>query len=335
MLLVDSQSDQINELRWALEQQGLLVQTRPTEGIPQTLMELQRFDCVILSNVPATAMTLQQMEILRTYVQDLGGGLVMLGSDQSFGLGGYYKTTLEEILPVRSNFEKEKEKPNLAMVLVIDKSGSMGGQKIELAKDAAKGTVELLSPSDQIGVVAVDGASYWISELHSAADKAFVMDRVSTLEASGGTNIYPGLNDAYEALQATSAKLKHVILMTDGHSTPGDYEGIVRDLVAARITLSTVACGTEADQKLLEELAQTGGGRYYLCEDPRSVPQIFAKETMTASKSAINELPFLPQLIRPTPVLNGLELDTAPFLLGYVVTRPKPTSEVILGHRVG
>ncbi len=62
------------------------------------------------------------MEIIRTYVQDLGGGLVMLGGDQSFGLGGYYKTTLEEILPVRSNFEKEKEKPSLAMVLVIDKS---------------------------------------------------------------------------------------------------------------------------------------------------------------------------------------------------------------------
>ena len=247
----------------------------------------------------------------------------MLGGDQSFGLGGYYKTTLEEILPVRSNFEKEKEKPNLAMVLVIDKSGSMGGQKIELAKDAAKGAVELLSPSDQIGVVAVDGASYWISELHSAADKSYVMDRVSTLEASGGTNIYPGLNDAYEALNATNAKLKHVIVMTDGHSTPGDYEGILRDMVAARITVSTVACGTEADQVLLQDLAKSGGGRYYLCEDPRSVPQIFAKETMTASKSAINEEPFLPQLIRPTQVLNGIELDAAPFLLGYVVTRPQ------------
>ncbi|MDX1928473.1 MAG: VWA domain-containing protein [Pirellulaceae bacterium] len=335
VLLVDSQVDQTNELRWALEEQGLLVQVRPVEGVPRSLSELQRFDCLMLSNVPATAMTLQQMEIIRTYVQDLGGGLVMLGGDQSFGLGGYYKTTLEEILPVRSNFEKEKEKPSLAMVLVIDKSGSMGGQKIELAKDAAKGAVELLSPRDQIGIIAFDGASYWISEIHSAADKGYVMDRISTIEASGGTNIYPGLSDAYDALVATSAKLKHVILMTDGHSTPGDYDGIVRDMVAARITLSSVACGAEADQKLLEELAQTGGGRYYMCEDPQSVPQIFAKETVTASKSAINELPFLPQMVRPTQVLNGLELDTAPFLLGYVVTRPKPTSEFILASESG
>ncbi len=335
VLLVDSQVDQSNELRWALEEQGLLVQVRPAEGVPRSLSELQRFDCLMLSNVPATAMTLQQMEIIRTYVQDLGGGLVMLGGDQAFGLGGYYKTTLEEILPVRSNFEKEKEKPSLALVLVIDKSGSMGGQKMELAKDAAKGAVELLSPRDQIGIIAFDGASYWISEIHSAADKGYVLDRISTLEASGGTNIYPGLSDAYAALAATSAKLKHVILMTDGHSNPGDYEGIIRDMVAARITLSSVACGAEADQQLLEELAQSGGGRYYLCEDPQSVPQIFAKETVTASKSAINELPFLPQLIRPTPVLNGLELDTAPFLLGYVVTRPKPTSEFILAGESG
>ena len=90
---------------------------------------------------------MRQMEVARTYVQDLGGGLIMLGGDQSFGLGGYYKTTLEEILPVRSDFEKEKEKPSLAMMLVIDKSGSMGGEKIEMAKDAARAAVELLGPA--------------------------------------------------------------------------------------------------------------------------------------------------------------------------------------------
>ncbi len=335
VLLVDSNSDQTNDLRWALEEQGLQVQVRPVEGVPQTLTELQRFDCLVLSNVPATAMSLNQMEIIRTYVQDLGGGLVMLGGDQSFGLGGYYKTTLEEILPVRSNFEKEKEKPSLAMVLVIDKSGSMGGQKIELAKDAAKGTAELLSPADQLGVVAFDGDAYWISELHSASDKAYIVDRISTIEASGGTAIHPGLVQAYDALSSATAKLKHVILLTDGISSPGDFEGITRDMVAARITLSSVAVGAESDTRLLEELAQIGGGRYYFVDDPANVPQIFAKETVTASKSAINELPFVPQVIRPTQVLSGIDLESAPFLLGYVVTRPKPTSEFILASESG
>lgn len=335
VLVVDTDIEQTNHFRWALEEQDMLVQVRPAEGIPRSLAELQKFDCLVLSNVPATAMTLAQMEIIRTYVEDLGGGLVMIGGDQSYGLGGYYKTTLEEILPVRSNFEKEKEKPSLAMVLVIDKSGSMGGEKIELAKDAAKGAAELLGPKDQLGVIAFDGDSYWISELHSAADKGYIIDRISTIEASGGTAIYPGLADAYDALTGASAKLKHVILLTDGHSTPGDFEGIASDMAAARITLSSVAVGDGADQELLEKLAQTGGGRYYFCDDPNSVPQIFAKETVEASKSAINELPFVPLTVRPTQVLSGLGLDSAPFLLGYVMTRPKPTSEFILASEAG
>jgi len=335
VLIVDSNIQETSQLRWALEEQDLIVQVRPAEGLPRTLSELQKFDCVVLSNIPATVMSLQQMEILRTYVEDLGGGLVMIGGDQSFGLGGYYKTTLEEILPVRSNFDKEKEKPSLAMVLVIDKSGSMGGEKMEMAKDAAKGAAELLGPKDQLGVVAFDGQAYWVSELHSAADKGYIIDRISTIEASGGTSIYPGLSDAYEALIGASAKLKHVILLTDGHSEPGDFDGIAGDMVAARITLSSVAVGTGADQELLQKLAETGSGRFYLCEEANSIPQIFAKETVEASKSAINELPFIPIMVRPTQVLAGIDLETAPFLLGYVITKPKPTSEFILASEAG
>lgn len=335
ILVVDSATNETNHFRWALEEQDMLVQVRPVEGVPRSLSELQKFDCLVLSNVPATGMTLQQMEIIRTYVEALGGGLAMIGGDQSFGLGGYYKTTLEEILPVRSNFEKEKEKPSLAMVLVIDKSGSMGGEKIELAKDAAKGAAELLGPRDQLGVVTFDGESYWVSELHSASDTGYIVDRISTIEAGGGTNIYPALVDAYEALIGATARLKHVILLTDGHSSPGDFEGVAADMAAARITLSSVAVGSEADQELLEELAETGGGRFYICDDPSSVPQIFAKETVEASKSAINELPFVPLSVRPTQVLAGIDLESAPFLLGYVMTRPKPTSEFILASEAG
>jgi Ca-activated chloride channel family protein len=335
VLVIDSDPEQIDSFRWALEEQDLRLEVRPPQGIPKDLAELQKFDCLILSNVPATDMSLSQMDIIRTYVEDLGGGLIMTGGDQAFGLGGYYKTTLETILPVRSNFEKEREKPSLAMVLVIDKSGSMGGQKMELAKDAAKAATELLGPRDQIGVIAFDGQSNWVSELHSGSDKGFVIDRIATIEAGGGTSIYPALSDAYEALLAASAKLKHVILLTDGHSSPGDFEGLAGDMAASRMTVSAVAVGSQADQDLLERIAEIGGGRYYHCEDPNAVPQIFAKETVEASKSAINELPFMPQVIRPTAVLSGLDLESAPFLLGYVVTRPKPTSEFILASENG
>jgi Ca-activated chloride channel family protein len=335
VLLVESDLDQARHLTWALEEQDMQVDQRPPRGLPESLAELQNYDLLILSNVPATAMTRLQMEVARTYVQDLGGGLIMLGGDQSFGLGGYYKTALEEILPVRSDFEKEKEKPSLAMMLVIDKSGSMGGEKIEMAKEAARAAVELLGPSDQVGVLAFEGENFWISELHPCSDKGFVLDRIAGLEAGGGTVMAPAMEEAYDVLRGAVAKLKHMIILTDGISAPGDFEGIAQAMTADRITLSTVAMGTDADQDLLEDLARIGNGRYYLADDPGQVPQIFAKETVTASKSAINEQPFMPSVARPTQVLNEIALDEAPFLLGYVVTRPKPTAEVILATEAG
>ena len=335
VLLVDPDTDQTDSLRWALDEQKIDVEVRPIQGIPRDLVELQGYECVILSNVPATAMTMRQMDLIRTYVQDLGGGLVMLGGDQAFGLGGYYRTRLEEILPVRSNFEKEREKPSLAMVLVIDKSGSMGGQRIEMAKEAAKAAVELLGPRDSIGVIAFDGASHWVNELRSTGDKGYILDQISTIEASGGTNMYPPMEDAYRALLSSPAKLKHCILLTDGISSPGDFEGLAAEMAASRMTVTTVALGQGASEQLLEDIARIGGGRYYFCDDPLAVPQVFAKETVEASKSAINELPFLPQQVRPTQVLEGIEFDLAPLLLGYVVTRPKPTSEFILASESG
>ena len=335
VLLIESNQRAARQLVWALKEHNITVEVRTPNAVPRSLSELQTFEAIILANVPATDLSLRQMEVMRTYVQDLGGGLIMLGGDQSFGLGGYYKTTLEEILPVRSDFEKEKEKPSLAIVLIVDKSGSMGGAKMELAKDATKGAVELLGPRDQVGVIAFDGGSTWVSEIHSAADKDYVINRVGGIRASGGTSIYPAMRDALEGLEATVAKLKHVILLSDGRSSPGDFEGITRRMASARITVSTVGVGGDADQNLLESIARLGNGRYYSCDDPRSVPQIFAKETVTASKSAINEEPFLPRVVQMTPVLRDVSMDDAPFLLGFVVTRPKPTSEFILATETG
>ncbi len=318
------------DLVWALEKQGIQVDVRPSRGMPDNLADLQNYELLILSNVPATELSVRKMEVARTYVQDLGGGLIMLGGEQSFGLGGYYKTVLEEILPVRSDFEKEQEKPSLAMMLVIDKSGSMGGEKIELAKDAARGAIELLGRSDKVGVIAFEGEPYFVSEMHPCDDKGFVLDRVASIEAGGGTNMAPAMEEAFDALNQTQAKLKHVIILTDGISAPGDFEGIAEAMARERITITTVGVGEGADQALLEEIARIGNGRYYFTDDPYSIPQIFAKETVAASKSAINELPFVPLVYRPTPSLADIEFADAPPLLGYVVTRPKPTSEVIL-----
>lgn len=335
VLLIESDPKLAQQLVWALQQEEIEVDVRPVEGMPESLADLQNYELLALSNVPATSLSQRQMELARTYVQDLGGGFMMLGGDQSFGLGGYYKTVLEEILPVRSDFEKEKEKPSLGMVLVIDKSGSMGGEKIEMAKEAAKSAAELLGPRDQLGVIAFDGNFYWVSDMQSAANKGRIIDDISRVEAGGGTTMYPAMEEAYNTLVGTTAKLKHVIVLTDGISSPGDFEGIAQNMASSRITCSTVAVGEGCDSKLLEEIARIGQGRYFEALEPSSLPQIFAKETMTASKSAINEQPFVPQVVRPTPVLADIDFETAPFLLGYVVTRPKATCEFILATESG
>jgi len=335
VLLIESEPKLAQQLVWALQQEEIECDVRPVEGMPESLADLQNYELLVLSNVPATSLSQRQMELARTYVQDLGGGFMMLGGDQSFGLGGYYKTVLEEILPVRSDFEKEKEKPSLGMVLVIDKSGSMGGEKIEMAKEAAKSAAELLGPRDQLGVIAFDGNFYWVSDLQSAGNKGRIIDDISRIEAGGGTVMYPAMEEAYNALTGATAKLKHVIVLTDGISSPGDFEGIAQSMASSRITCSTVAVGEGCDGKLLEEIARIGQGRYFEAMEASSLPQIFAKETMTASKSAINEQPFVPQVVRPTPVLADIDFETAPFLLGYVVTRPKATCEFILATESG
>lgn len=335
VLIVESDPKLIREFVAALEQEDIQVDVRPATGMPDNLADLQNYELLILSNVPATALSQRQMEVARTYVQELGGGMMMLGGEQSFGLGGYYKSVLEEVLPVRSDFEKEKEKPSLGMVLVIDKSGSMSGDKIEMAKSAARSAAELLGNRDQLCVLAFDGDTYVISEMQSASNKGRISDDIGRIDAGGGTTMYPAMEQAFEILQGTAAKIKHVIILTDGVSQPGDFQGLAAMMSQARITVSTVAVGNDSDNDLLEEIAKTGQGRYYLTDDPANIPQIFAKETVTASKSAIDEQPFIPQVVRTSQAMQGIDLENAPFLLGYVMTRPKPTCEVILATEKG
>jgi len=335
VLIIESDPNLIRDLAYALEEEGIQADVRPPQGMPETLADLQNYELMILSNVPATKLTQQQMNIARTYVQELGGGFIMLGGEQSFGLGGYYKSALEEVLPVRSDFEKEKENPSLGMVLVIDKSGSMDGEPIEMAKSAARSAVELLGKRDYVGVIAFDGESFVISDMQSARNKGKISDEIARIDAGGGTVMYPAMELAYEMLSATSAKLKHCIVLTDGVSSPGDFEGLTQTMVSSKMTVSTVAAGDGADIDLLEAIARVGKGRHYHTTDPSQVPQIFAKETVTASKSAIDEQPFLPQVIRATHALADIDMESAPFLLGYVMTRPKPTSEVILSTEKG
>ena len=318
----------------AIAEQDIAMDVRGKFGLPDSIQDLLAFDAVVLADFPATSMTPRQMDLLNRYVKDFGGGLAMLGSENSFGLGGYHKTPVEEVLPLVSRFEKEKEKPSLAMVLVIDKSGSMQGLPMALARQAAKSAVELLSARDQIGVIGFDGQPFVVSEIQSAALKDAIFANIDSLQAGGGTNMYPAMVVGKEMLEDATAKIKHMICLSDGHTQPADHESLVQAMTDSGITISTVALG-EADRHLMATIAEIGRGRYYETQDPANVPQIFTKETMQASKSAIKEDLFGTVQSGDHPALAGFVDADLPFTLGYVMTQQKPTAQLLLITETG
>ena len=334
VLAIHQQPRELRTIARALVEQEIELEVRGEHGLPDSLEELAAFDAVILADLPATSMTPRQMQMLKQYVIDLGGGLMMLGSENSFGLGGYYKTPVEEVLPLVSRFEKEKEKPSLAMVLVIDKSGSMDGLPIQLARQAAKAAVELLSARDSIAVVGFDDQAQVICEMTSAADGETVQAAIDSLQAGGGTYMYPAMVEAKEMLESTPAKIRHMICLGDGHTQPADHESLAEEMADAGITVSTVALGA-ADKQLMASIAEIGRGRYYETEDPANVPQIFTKETMQATKSAIKEDLYASVKTSDHPSLTGYDEAELPFTLGYVMTESKPTAQLLLAAETG
>jgi Mg-chelatase subunit ChlD len=330
VLVLHETPRKMRHFKRALEQQGFSIDVRTPLGLPAGLDQLLEFDAVVLANIPATDIPDRAMQNLRRYVNDFGGGLLMLGSENSFGLGGYYKTPVEEVLPITSRFEKEKETPSMAMVLVIDKSGSMGGEPIELARRAAKATVELLSPRDKIAVIGFDSQPFIACDMTSASDVGRIQDAIDQIQAGGGTSIYPAMAEGDRMLRSAGTRIRHMILLTDGQSQGGDFEGLAEDMAVSGITVSTVALGSGAARELLKRIAQIGRGRYYETTDASSVPQIFTKETMEVSRSAIKEEPVLPVSVDTMGFLGGINFDEVPFLLGYVMTRVKPAARLHL-----
>jgi uncharacterized membrane protein len=335
LLVLHRDEKQMRPLARAMAKQGLDLELRGERGLPDTMAELLAFDAVVLADVPATSMSTRQMELLKRYVSDFGGGLAMLGSENSFGLGGYFRTPVEDALPLTSRYEKEKQKPSLAMVLVIDKSGSMSGEPIALARASAKAAAELLGPQDQIAVVGFDSSTRIILPMTSAADRGTVLNSIDSLEADGGTDAYPGMVEGRTLLQNAVAKVKHMIVLSDGQTPDNDFAGLVRDMRAQGMTVSSVSLGDGAAKEIMQMIAQEGGGRYYETNDPNNMPQIFTKETMQASRSAIKEDLFGTVVTGDHPVLSGYEKSELPFVLGYVMTQPKPTANLLLAAETG
>ncbi|MBW2277514.1 MAG: VWA domain-containing protein [Deltaproteobacteria bacterium] len=316
-------------LKRALEHENIDVEVRGPRGLPSSAKSLQKYDLVLVSDVPAHFVGLAQMQALEAYVRDLGGGLIMAGGEDSFGSGGYQGTRIEKIMPVRFDSEKQREQPNVAIVLAIDRSGSMSGPKIEAAKESARATTEVLSSSDLIGVVAFDSQPTTIVRVQRASNRMRISTDIARLQAGGGTNIYPALREAYEILQGVNAKVKHVIVLSDGQAPYDGIADLCQEMRAARITVSAVGIG-DADRNLLNIIADNGEGRLYMTDDLAALPRIFMRETTEAQKSALVEDLVTAHVVKRVEMIEGTGVESAPPLHGYVSTKAKPRSEVIL-----
>jgi len=328
VLYLEGRAPSAGYLSRTLELSGFRVTTVSGAAIGDLAPEaVRRFDVVVVSDVPAERLTPRLQSSLEEYVRS-GGGLVYAGGETSFGEEGFAESRFERLLPIR--FETREERKELALIIVLDKSYSMKGTKMALAKEASRAALDLLDERHQFGMVTFDWDPYVTVPLQKVVEPEAIHRRIARVQASAQTNIYPALERAFEQLRATEAKSKHVILLSDGKSYPNDYAGLVLRMREAEITVSTVAVGAQADGELLGRIADWGRGRAYAIADARRVKQIFIEETQRAVQETIVEDPTRPKVVHAAEILSGLDFANAPPLLGFATTQLEDEAELLL-----
>ena len=319
----------------ALQVQGYEVVEKTPPRVNLTLPELSGFDLLILDNVPAYQLSQVKMERIERFVRDLGGGLIVLGGTRSYGAGGYYRTPLEQTLPVEMRPPARMELPHVALLFVVDKSGSMGGgpfgtTKLDLAKAATMASAELLNPTDEVAILAFDSNWQWVAPFQAAGGSGRIAEEVAGLSSDGGTDLHKAMVEGRRALVAKEAAIKHVLVLSDGLTEKAKLLEQVTGMARERITVSTVSIGGDADRGLMTRLAQGGSGRSYATVDPRTIPQIFTTETLLISRDLLVEKTVTPTATGPAGPMRGLSAEPLPQVLGYVLTHVKPGAELHL-----
>jgi uncharacterized membrane protein len=325
-----------------LRRGGMEVEVATTSALFTSLAELQRFDCVVLADVPlasggvsddVSAFTEAQLRMLVENTETLGCGLVVIGGPNSYGAGGWANSELEKALPVDCQIKDARVVPVGALGLVIDRSGSMMGEKMQLSKAAAIAAVRSLGNRDMLSVVAFDSTPVPVCRLQQIGNGDRVAAAISRLTADGGTDMYPAFAQVVADMEKAQAAVKHIIVLTDGQTPPQPFDELVRRARAAKVTVSAVAVGGDAQVPLLTNIAAAGGGRFYAVRNPKAVPRIFMREARRVSRPLVRDLvpPQSPQIVGDSQIVAGLE-GAIPPIRGFVMTTVKesPLVEVIM-----
>jgi uncharacterized membrane protein len=296
---------------------------------------------VVVDNVPAARFSLSRMNELERYVRQTGGGLIMLGGPASFGAGGYFQTPVEQLLPVSMDVTSTVRVPTLAMLFVVDKSGSMeaspgtGVSKLDVVKEAVLSSVEIMNPYHLVGLISFDAAVERTVPVSRAAQRAEIARDVARLRSGGGTVLATAMEEAVTVLNDVKASTKHVIVLSDGLTRDADFRGLSRSLAEEGITVSTVSIGSDANKRLMRMISTEGGGRYYHTDDLSRIPRIFTEETSIVARNVVVEEAFFPTSSGDAPLLSGIPRDRLPALDGFVMTYPKDSARQLMDASEG
>ncbi len=302
-----------------------------SDEIPD-LAGLLDYSAVVLANVPANVFTDEQLRMLASYVEDTGGGLIMTGGDESFGAGGWIGTPVADVLPVELEIKHKRIIPRGALVLIMHSCelprGNMWGKLV------AKKSVDTISSRDYIGVLAyAAGGESWEVPLQIATRKRRIKNMIDRMYIGDMPDFDATMRLAVEGLAPTDAAQKHVIIISDGDAAPPS-DSVIQDFIDAKITCSTISIGwgQHAKREPLSSIAKRTGGTYYEVRNPRTLPQIFVKESKVVRRPLLIDEPFRPQVAYAlSDLLTGIEGGgTIPDLGGLVLTTPRPLALVPL-----
>ncbi|MGH9559674.1 MAG: VWA domain-containing protein [Bryobacteraceae bacterium] len=292
-----------------------------------TALNLADNQLVVFDNWDLEHIAPPRKAAVENYVKQ-GGGLLVIGGDRSVYVEKKQEDALDRALPAKLAPPRTPE--GTAVVLIVDKSSSMEGRKIELARLAASGVVDNLRPVDLVGVLIFDNSFQWAVPIRRAGDRVLIKRLIAGISPDGGTQIAPALKEAYAKILPAHAVYKHIVLLTDGISEEGDSVDLAREALAQHITISTVGLGQDVNRGYLEKVAETAGGKSYFLDDPAGLERLLLKDVKEHTGSTAIEKPLKPEVVRHAEILDGIDMETAPPLKGYIKFIAKPTAETIL-----
>jgi uncharacterized membrane protein len=344
----------------ALAEEGITLKSITIDQFPSSLVDLSTNDAVILANVPRGTGGLSEIQdkMLRAYVHDMGGGLLMIGGEETFGAGGWQGSEVEKILPVDMDIPAQRQVGKGALALIMHSCEMPDGNYWGV--QCAIKAVETLSEKDEIGILSYGwrgaaggggGGTQWDYPLADKGDGSRVMAAIKKMAlgdmpdfdnamdvALNGTNGQGGLI-------RSNARHKHAIIISDGDPQPPSA-ALINAYKAAKVSVSTVSVyphigGAGANGLIpptMDDIAKDTGGKSYgpVNANPSQLPQIFIKEATIVRRSLIHEdaagLPV--RLLDPADdAIKGLG-EFQP-VLGIVLTSRKNDPKVQMPLTVG